>query len=205
MKKKILFIITAVIVLFTFTNVALAESLVVRSGDASYESYATEYNKFPSIQINSDNQTIQIYGYSRCTTTSGCTYSYQGVKNTNLEQLLSQSITCSNGSTKISYSPGVSAATDFKRTDYLNDDEVYWSEEYTVTCTSTGNVTVQDTSDVGTSAATTTRSQGSVGSATSTDNVDTGVETYYIILLIVAIISYFVMRIIKKYNLFKSI
>ena len=205
MKKKILLIITIILSMFTFTNMVLAESLVVHSGDAGYDTFVSEYNKFPSIQITTDNQTIEIYGYSRCTVAAGCTYSYQGVKNTNLEQLLAQSITCSNGSNKISYSPAASAVTDFKSTDYKNDDEVYWREDYTVTCTSDGNVQVEDTSNTGTASTTTRPASGTPGSATGTDNVDTGVETYYIVLFIVAIVSYLLMRVIKKYNLFKSI
>ena len=42
-------------------------------------------------------------------------------------------------------------------------------------------------------------------SSTAEDNVDTGVETYYIILIVVAIVSYAIMKVVKKYNLFKNI
>lgn len=205
MKKKIMLMIVIIISMFTFTNVVLAESLVVHSGDAGYDTFVSEYNKFPSIQITTDNQPIEIYGYSRCTVAAGCSYSYQGVKNTNLEQLLAQSITCSNGSNKISYSPAASAVTDFKSADYKTDDEVYWREVYTVTCTSDGNVQVEDTSNTGTASTTTRAASGTPSSATGTDNVDTGVETYYVVLFVVAIVSYLLMRVIKKYNLFKSI
>lgn len=211
MKKKIYLMMFALIAMFVFTDVAFADSTsqVVREGDALYTTFASEYENYPSITIKEDAQEVLVYGYSKCTTTDGCTYSYQGTKNDDIEELLIDSISCENESKSINYGLKVSNANDFKRTSYKSENvEVYWSEVYTVTCTSDGAVQIEDSSDVGETpddSSTGTGTKDDYSSSSSVDSVDTGVETYYIVLIIIAIISYVIMRIVKKYNLFKNV
>lgn len=195
----------------------------------------TEYDKgLPTINV-SNSQEILVYGKSECSTSSGsCSYSYQGVNSGQVEELLKRAVRCSGGQTNITYIQVLSQASDYKA-DYSGSADItaYWSETYNVTCVSSStddSVILSGTSSSGESGTGSTTGSSSAGattgstagstagssstgqtttqqysSSTTETSPETGVETYYLVLGIVAILSYVFMIVVKKYNLFKNI
>ena len=232
MKNKFTSFLLVFVMLFSFAASVNAEEIAQAAvkgvqSDELFNSLKDEYdNGIVEMPISQENQEVIVYGHSICSADSGCDYTYQGVESSEVEELLASAVSCSDGSTSINYSLRASTAAAYKSSSYEYDHEVYWSEIYTVTCTSDGTLDIGDSGSDGSvddddsddyveqggSSGSGSGSSGSGSgsgsgyeSSTAEDNVDTGVETYYIILIVVAIVSYAIMKVVKKYNLFKNI
>ena len=217
MKKNKLLIILISMFIFN-SNVFAATS--AKANDANYSTLKTSYEKgIVQKTVSSENEMITIYGRSSCDST-GCTYNYaNNASYTSFEEVLKRTVKCSNGEQYIKYSTSYGdGGKDYKNSNPTNyEGEVYWSEDHFVSCTtsstgsageeivqlpSTGGTSTGGTSTGGTS---TGGTSSGYGSSTTTDPSATGVETYYIIIGIVGLITYGLMMTIKKYNLFKNI
>ena len=204
------------------------------SEDPNYNTLKSGFDKGIQTTNISTSEWVTLYGKSTCNG-STCTLEYAGqysnfedvlkrsVVCTNGET----NITYQSGSSgKTQYAESNEAK--FNGT-------VYWNEQYYVTCTKTsdGNSTIilenennnnnnnsnndnnlnndsnndntnNNNNNNGTSNEDNTNND-EYNSATTVDPSETGVTTYFVVLSIVAIISYVVMMFIKKYNLFKSV
>lgn len=215
MKKNLLLIILISIMCFTL-NVNAANT-IAKEGDTEFNTLKTQYNK--GIQKTSINGTgiVTLYGYSSCDS-SGCTYKYSNTSS-DYKEVLKSSVKCTGGEKYIIYQT-TGGADGYKESNSANyTGEAYWSEDFSVTCTNTqssSTITLSNTggtssggSSSGGTSGSTSSSSGSTGSeynsSTTTESKETGVETYYIVLGTVGIITYAVMRIVKKQNLFKNI
>ena len=174
-----------------------------------------EYNSGNKFYNISSSDIITLYGKSVCSGTS-CTYSYAGISSKNYEDALKKFVKCTNGEANINYSVGGSGKEDFVSDNTQNvDGTVYWGEEYQVTCTTENsgleiNNNVSSNSTTTKQPTTTTRvgnvsSNNEYDSSNTTDNPEQGVETYYIILGIIAFLSYIITVLVKKQNKFKNI
>lgn len=206
MKKIMLFVIS--FIMFSFTINVNAISTAAKEGEDNYDSLLAEYNKgIQKINVTG-TQTITLYGFSECSS-SGCSYTYSKTSN-DFKEVLKKTIICNNGEKYIKYQD-MKNSNIFYKSGLENDQRVTgkiaWSEDFSITCTNSQTpeaVQVDNpTSSGGTS------SGGSnidnITSAGTTTNEDQGVETYYIILGIVGIITYFLTIIVKKQNLFKKV
>lgn len=203
MKKNLLLIILISIMCFTL-NVNAANTIAFE-GQSNFNTLKAQYNK--GIQKTSINSTgtVTLYGYSDCDS-SGCSYKYSNTS-TDYKEVLKSSVTCTGGEKYIVYQPtgGADGYKDSNSADYTG--EVYWSEDFDVTCKSTsesGAIEISNTTTGGTNTGASSSGNG-YSSSTTTDPSNTGVETYYIVLGIVGIITYVLMRTVKKHNLFKNI
>lgn len=224
MKNKVMLLI---IVLIGFIGFRINVNAEAGSGD-EFKSY---FDKgIQKIEV-SGSKMVTIYGKSVCNG-STCKVEYVG-QYSNFEDVLKHSVVCTNGEKHIIYQAGSSGKTGLY--DATNSQEgfngtIYWGEEYQVTCTtkSTGDDVVElekptsgntggtstggDTTGGSTGGSTTggTSTGGSTGSDSTggngtVDNPQTGVNTYFVVLGLVAIISYVGMVCIKRFNLFKNI
>lgn len=210
MKKNLLLIILISIMCFTL-NVNAAGT-VAEEGSENFNNLKTQYNKgIQTIEVNG-NEIITLYGYSKCDG-STCTYKYANAS-TDYKEVLKSSITCTGGEKYIVYQSAGSVDGYKESNNKKYTGEVYWSEEFSVTCTNTsttGAITLStDSSNTGSSTTGTSNTGSSssgngYSSSTTTENPKQGVETYYIVLGIVGIITYVLMRTVKKHNLFKNI
>ena len=228
MKKKIINIILIIISMFMINiNVYAANTGTGEAGTTLYNELKSNYDKNKSslskTSINGSGM-VTLYGYSSCNGSS-CSINYMGVSS-KVEEALAKAVTCSNEEKYINYqNTGTGGATDFMEDNKakLNGD-AYWSVDYQVTCTTSntgssnvelsntsnsGNNSSSDNTDNGSngtaSSTTTTTSSSNYNTSTTTNNENTGVNTYFIVLGLVAIISYIFMLCVKKYNLFKNI
>lgn len=219
MKNKIISIILIIISMFMINiNVYAANAGSSGSGTSLYNELKSNYEKNKSSLIVtkiSSSGIVTLYGYSSCNGTS-CSVNYMGVSS-KPEDALAKSVTCSNGEKYINYqNTGTGGATDFMEDNKakLNGD-AYWSVDYQVTCTTSNtgssNVELSNTSNSNSNSGsnttnnTTTTTKSGYNTSTTTNNENTGVNTYFIVLGLVAIISYIFMLCVKKYNLFKNI
>jgi len=232
MKNKLYYILIIVIAILLFNNNVYAASVTVaKEGSSNYSNFASSFNSgIPSFTVSQALQEIVVYGKSVCSA-SGCSYQYQGVGSPSIRDLLKSAVRCSGGENNIEFVLAASAGEDYKQASNTSENgTIYWQEAYSVRCvsSSTGRdnvITLDSTSgsssgiqsgtssgtqsgtlsgtQSGTSSGSSTDSQYS--SSTSTSSPNTGVETYYIVLGIVAIVSYVFMIFAKKYNLFKNI
>lgn len=226
MKKGIINIVLIVISMFMINiNVYAANAGSSAAGTTLYNELKSNYDKNKSslskTSINNSGM-VTLYGYSSCNGSS-CSINYMGISS-KVEEALAKAVTCSNGEKYINYqNTGTGGATDFMEDNKaeLNGD-AYWSVDYQVTCTTTNtgssNVELSNTSNSGTNSSSNTTNNGSNSTASSitttntnyntsstTNNENTGVNTYFVVLGLVAIISYVFMLCVKKYNLFKNI
>lgn len=225
MKKGIINIVLIVISMFMINiNVYAANAGSSAAGTTLYNELKSNYDKNKSslskTSINNSGM-VTLYGYSSCNGSS-CSINYMGISS-KVEEALAQVVTCSNGEKFINYqNTGTGGATDFMEDNKaeLNGD-AYWSVDYQVTCTTTNtgssNVELSNTSNSSTNSGSNTTNNGSnIASSTTTTNTNyntssttnnenTGVNTYFVVLGLVAIISYVFMLCVKKYNLFKNI
>lgn len=227
MKKGIINIVLIVISMFMINiNVYAANAGSGDAGTTLYNELKSNYDKNKSslskTSINGSGM-VTLYGYSSCNGTS-CSINYMGVSS-KVEEALAKAVTCSNGEKFINYqNTGTGGATDFMEDNKaeLNGD-AYWSVDYQVTCTTsktgTSNVELSNTSNSGTNSGnnttnngsnstvntTTTTTKSNYNTSTTTNNENTGVNTYFVVLGLVALISYIFMLCVKKYNLFKNI
>lgn len=226
MKKGIINIVLIVISIFMINiNVYAANAGSSAAGTTLYNELKSNYDKNKSslskTSINNSGM-VTLYGYSSCNGSS-CSINYMGISS-KVEEALAKAVTCSNGEKFINYqNTGTGGATDFMEDNKaeLNGD-AYWSVDYQVTCTTTNtgssNVELSNTSNSSTNSGSNTINNGSNSTASSTtttntnyntssttNNENTGVNTYFVVLGLVAIISYVFMLCVKKYNLFKNI
>lgn len=202
MKKNLLLIIIISIMCFTIS--VKADNYVAVEGNEKFNSYKTQYNKgIQKISVNG-TETITLYGYINCTS-SGCTYKYSNTS-ADYKEVLKSTVTCTGGEKNILY------LTSGAKEPYINNNpdpgEAYFSEDFSITCTGTktnDTITLNNSNGGGTSTGGTSNGGSEYSSSTTTDSKETGVETYYIVLGIIGIISYAVMKLVKKQNLFKNI
>lgn len=225
MKKGIINIVLIVISMFMININVYAANAGSAAGTTLYNELKSNYDKNKSslskTSINNSGM-VTLYGYSSCNGSS-CSINYMGISS-KVEEALAKAVTCSNGEKYINYqNTGTGGATDFMEDNKakLNGD-AYWSVDYQVTCTTTNtgtsNVELSNNSNSGTNSSSNTTNNGSNSTASSTtttnnnyntssttNNENTGVNTYFVVLGLVAIISYVFMLCVKKYNLFKNI
>ncbi|MBQ3020974.1 MAG: hypothetical protein IJD92_01965 [Bacilli bacterium] len=223
MRKKTiigLFIIMA----FIGIKEVSADNSSAYPGQPHYETLKSSYNNFksnlPSVTVSSTRKTVTLYGQSICSTeTSSCEYNYAGYTvNDNQEDVISDIVSCSNGEKYIIYQStgsGKDAFKDDNKANYdsgPNNEPAYWSEDYSVQCsndntTSNGEVieNEKDSNDGNGSNGNGSNAGNDYNGSTTVPPVDTGVETYYIILGIVGLLTYGLMAVVKKHNLFKKI
>jgi len=202
MKKIMLFIM---LMMFGFTINVNAANKVVKPEDSEFNSYKTQYEKGIQKSTINGSGIITLYGYSSCQTGS-CTYKYANT-NQDFKEVLKQAVVCSGGEKYIIYQT-TGGADGYKSSNSANySGEVFWSEDFSITCTNTSTSSTV-TLNNSTAQPTTQASNGSGdygSSGGTTTNEDQGVETYYIILGIVGIITYLLTIVIKKQNLFKKV
>lgn len=169
-----------------------------------------EYNNLKSLYDNgitttniSGSDWVTIYGKSICDSNGSCKHYYVNEIN-DFKTVLRKSVKCSNGEKYIAYAPQIASGKNDSYTDSSNtivkDATVYWSENIYVTCTSDNeNGAIQVEQEVSNNTNVGNTNDGTV------DNPQTGVNTYFAVLGIVAIISYGFMVLTKKFNLFKKI
>lgn len=226
MKNKIVLLVIVLVGFIGFRINVSAES-------GAGEEFKSYYDKgIQKIEV-SGSKIVTIYGKSECNGSTCPKVEYVG-QYSNFEDVLKQSIVCTNGEKYIIYQEAGSGKTglyDSTKSQNSFSGTMYWGEEYQVTCTSnsTGNAVVElekpttgNTTDgnttggnnggTGTSGDITGGNTGgsSAGSASTggngtVDNPQTGVSTYFVVLGLVAIISYAGMICIKRFNLFKNI
>ena len=224
--KKILSIAIITICMFGFGVNVFAASTCIEDSQSS--SFSSTYNDLKSNYENggkkytiSGTDIIDIYGR----TDSSGNKTYSGGKS-DVNNVISSVVTCSGGEKYIKVSIAGIASKYCKNSSY-------WSDQYSVTCTnnstSTDNSTVIDkstgnvvsggnnssgsgSSSTGSGSSTTgsgtgsSSSSGSGYSSSSTvNNESTGINTYFVVLGLVGVISYIFMMCVKKYNLFKNI
>lgn len=219
MRNKLITICSILICMFCFSLNVFAEATSVKETDSQFSTMKSQYNNFNNGERISvtNSEIITLYGKSECNGTS-CKLTYAGTNSSDFKEALSTLITCTNGEKNIIYQVGGTGKDDFKED---NKDKysgtVYWSEEYQVTCsTSTSgdtNVLLNNSNNTNTTTTTTTTTRvitnndnnNEYNSSTPEDNPQTGVTTYFIVLSVIALVSYGIMLLAKKYNLFKSI
>ena len=197
MKKIVLLIICFILMTF---NVEAAGD-VQKPGDPNFEDYKSQYQKgLTTITITSgSNQIVSIPGYSSCDST-GCSYKYMNYS-TDYKEVLKNIIKCSGGEKyiNIQQAGSVDGFKSDNKANYVG--EVYWLEEFGVNCTSSSSSSAITLNTQSSGGSTT----GDYSSSNTTTNPNQGVETYYIILGLVGVISYFGMIVTKKFNLFKNV
>lgn len=165
-------------------------------GDENYSTLQSNYTNGITTTTVNGNDWVTVYGKAVCNGTS-CSISY--ANSLNLEKVLSKSVKCSNGEKYITYTLGSTGNSPYVEEGEKINGTGYFSEEYYVTCLASEEAgavqlenQVSNNTNVGTN-------DGTV------DNPQTGVNTYFVVLGIVAIISYSFMLLTKKFNLFKKI
>lgn len=230
MKKITLYLLILISIFCININVFAESTNATKTDDGIYDD-ETKYNelkKYFDNGIKTQNITkngyVKIYGKSDCDST-GCDHEYIG-GTTDLKTVLTKTVVCTNGEKYIIYQQASSGQmVSYKET--TGDALVgtaYWDEVYDITCTNESGIntipsnTSNNTSNTGTNTGNNNSSNEGTNagnnngsssegynSSTTTPNPNQGVETYYIILAVVAVISYFVVFMIKKYNLFKKV
>ena len=217
MKKSLIKVFLTLICTLCFSlNVFAASTPYVEGVGEDEYGLKTKYNSFKKTTVSEENTTVTLYGKSVCDG-SKCTLTYSASNNSSYKDALAKAVTCSNGEKNITYQFTGSSNNDIKENnnDKL-DGTAYWDEDYSVSCTteSSGSYVVNlsdDSSSSNSSSSSTTttgESQGSTSdysSSSTVSNEKTGVNTYFVVLGVVAIISYSFMICVKKFNLFKNI
>lgn len=205
MKKMILFIL---IMMFVFVANANATNSTAFPGSDDYSTFEANYKKgIQPVTINSRGQ-VTLYGYSNCQSGS-CTYKYSNTS-PDFKEVLAQTVKCAGGEKDIAYSDsgGGDGYKNDNKENYIG--EVYWTADFDVVCTSTpgaGTIQIQQTvNNDGSGSSLGSGGSGSdYGSSSNIQQDSYGVETYYVILVIVGILTYLLTIVIKKQNLFKKV
>ena len=152
MKKIKLYLLILISIFCININVFAESTNATKTDDGIYDN-ETKYNELKKYFDNgiktqnvSKSEIVTIYGKSDCDS-SGCDHEYIG-GNTDFKNVLTKSVTCSNGEKYIIYQLASSGKADtFKATDGSElIGDAYWSEEYLVTCTNeSGNNTIDTT------------------------------------------------------------
>ena len=217
MKNKFLKIFLTIICSFGISlNVFAVSTPFVDDGSSTdTNGLKSKYNSTNKTNVSGTNTMVTLYGKSVCSGSS-CTLTYAFSNNSSFKEALAKAVVCTNGEKYIAYLFAGSGNVNFKEDNKgeLNGT-AYWDEDYSVTCTSnnSGSSVVALSNDSSSSTTTTTRTANQSGqsnssnynTATTVDNEQTGVNTYFIVLGLVAIISYVFMLCVKKFNLFKNI
>ena len=228
MRKCIIKIFMLIISFYTINVFAATNA---NEGSSEYSSLKSSYDRGTITYNVSSSDTVILYGKANCSGNS-CSLQYAASSNNNVEDALAKSVICTNGETKISYTQSASGkdAYDSTKTTNINYSGIgYYSEDYEVKCDSEGAVTLSNnsTSTTGTSSGSSSgssssssgsssgssssssesssSSSGSYNSGSTVDNESTGVNTYFVVLGITALISYVFMLLVKRFNLFKKI
>ena len=165
----------------------------------SWDELEANYKKGIISETISGTKYVLIYGKSVCSNGS-CTISYANSSSYTFKDVLARSIKCQNGEKYITYQQSGSA----KITSETSD--AYWNEEYQVACSNESKGSyVELTDNTNTTTTTTTVSGSNNNSSTTVKQEQTGVNTYFIVLGLVALISSIFMMCVKKFNLFKNI
>lgn len=214
MKKILLSLVICLTMCFS-VNVFAATTY---SEDSSSETYKTLKSNFDAATKSkiSGSGIATIYAKAVCTNGSwNITYSGgNGVKDA-----LSNTVICTNGEKYINAGQYTSGGETYTRENSCSSNvTAYFNIEYPVTCTNTSSSNVIEANGNNNSGGTSTSNQdvsntGSTNSGSSSSNVSygtvnnesTGVNTYFVVLGLVAGISYIFMMCVKKYNLFKNI
>lgn len=195
MKKRLILSIIMISLVAARLNVNAAATNA-DPGDENYSTLQSNYTNGITTTTVNGNDWVTVYGKAVCNGTS-CSISY--ANSLNLEKVLSKSVKCSNGEKYINYTLGSTGNSPYVEEGEKINGTGYFSEEYYVTCTSdNGNGAIQVEQEVSSNTNVDTN-DGTV------DNPQTGVNTYFVVLGIVAIISYGFMVLTKKFNLFKKI
>ena len=194
--KKILILSVIMISLVAVRLNVNAAATNADPGDENYSTLQSNYTNGITTTTVNGNEWDTVYGKAVWNGTT-CSISY--ANSLNLEKVLSKSVKCSNGEKYINYTLGSTGNSPYVEEGEKINGTGYFSEEYYVTCTSdNGNGSVQLENQVS--------NNTNVGTNDGTvDNPQTGVNTYFVVLGIVAIISYSFMLLTKKFNLFKKI
>ena len=228
--KKINYFIIVTILLFAFSINVTAASYAPDDGttNQTLTDLKKGFSSTPSLSVTGQGF-VKVYGKSICYARSQkCDYQYQTLNIGQAVEELLKNVKCTNGEKNITYTNNGSGGTayglnsnnlgTYSGTEALTSDTTYyWSEDYYVTCTnnstsSSSGQKVLNISDSGNSSSNNSSTNSDTNNTTTTkaynssttvDNSTTGVETYYIVLGIVAILCYSLMLIIKKYNKFK--
>lgn len=206
--KMFLIIVLLVSFLIVKSNVFAATYQECDDGSCSFKSL---YEKSFSVNVTSSNDDVTVYARSICEN-GNCKYTYQG-QYSDVADVLSRGVKCTNGEKYINYILSSSGGGSFKGTSE-HSGTVYWSEDYKIVCTNDSSSTASqgekiELKDSGTSGSTSSGNTGSGNneyqSSGTVNNEELGVNTYFIVLALVSIISYGFMLVVKKYNLFKKI
>ena len=219
--KKVFFTLICTLC-FSLNVFAVSSPFIEGEGEDTY-GLKSKYNNFSKTSISEANTTVTLYGKSECDG-SKCTLTYSASNNSSFKDALAKAITCSNGENNITYQiTGASGNTEFKEDNKAKlNGTAYWDEDYSISCTteSSGSYVVNLNSESSSSSSynssntdnssssTTGDSQSSTSdysSSSTVSNEKTGVNTYFVVLGVVAIISYSFMICVKKFNLFKNI
>ena len=222
MKIRSIFIALLMIFTFTFSINVFAQDEIGYSyrnsitGDEEddFSLYKSKYESaYNNRQTVNGRDYVTIYGHSECNGSS-CTYSYArygGTTTSDFKEALKSNVICSNNEAALKPQLAGSGGDDFKTTPSDSfSGEVYWTENYYVECTndtsgsSTVVFTISSNSDSGSNNYSNSDSSDYDTSST-TDNKETGVESYFIVLTVIAFASYLLMMGAKKFNLFKKI
>ena len=207
--KKLINIIVMLICSFGINMVVYASAHPVYIEGEGTDTYGlkSSYSSFKKTEVSSTNTPVLLYGKSVCSGSS-CNVTYAASQNSKFKDALANAVTCTNGEQYLIYQESGT-----QNLNYLSDNKsglngtVYWDHEFYITCTndSTKSDLIQTKNEVTTTTESTTTSSGEYSTGDSVQNEPTGINTYFAVLSVVALISYVFMIIVKKYNLFKNI
>lgn len=199
--KRIFIMCLLMIGLVAFSLDVKAEATNADPGDDNYSTLQSAYNNGIVNNNVSGSGTVTIYGKAECNGSS-CTISYvEGI--TDIKSVLKQSVVCTDGKQYIDYTALSQGSAQYVEGDSFPNGTSYFSDEFYVTCVESGAVNLENTVEQETN--TGNSNSGQYGDATTVENEQTGVNTYFIVLGLVAVISYGFMVFVKKFNLFKKI
>ena len=210
--KKISLVLTLLISVFLINIHVFAEISVggATEEQSTFSKYKSEFNN-PKQQTINDSGFAVVNGHSVCSGSS-CTVSYSsynGSTSSDFRDALKSNVVCSNGEKYITYQESETSGGAGWKTDNSAQytGEAYWTESYYVTCTTSGSgsstVALKFTLDDSSSSS--SSSSNNYGTSSTVNQEQTGVESYFIVLALVALVSYVLMLCVKKFNLFKSI
>lgn len=199
------------------------------SFSTQYDSLKTQYDGGGKKYTLTKETLIEIYGR----TDSSGNITYAGNKS-NLNSAIANVVTCSGGENYLKYTQYGYGSKDCKTGGYWKDvysvtctSNSTSTDNSTVIDKSTGNVVSGGNNSSGSGSSSTGSGSSTTGSGSGTssgsgtgsssssgsgynssstvNNESTGINTYFVVLGLVGVISYIFMMCVKKYNLFKNI
>lgn len=200
--KRMFIISLFMIGLVAFGLDVRAEATNADPGDDNYSTLQSAYNKGNVKNNVSGSGTITVYGKAECNGSS-CTINYvDGI--TDIKSVLKKSVVCTDGKQYINYTALSQGSAQYVEGTSVPNGTSYFSDEFYVTCVeSNGSVKIENTAN--TTVDDSSNTNNNYNSSSTVKNEQTGVNTYFIILGLVAVISYVFMIFVKKFNLFKKI